>query len=233
MGEKELLIVIPAYNESENIKRVVDNLIEHYSEYDYIVVNDGSKDNTLEICLDNGFNVLNLPNNLGLSGAVQAGMRYAYKYHYNAVIQYDGDGQHRPEYLKGMLGIIKNDESDIVIGSRFVSEKKPHTMRMLGSNLISGLIKLTSRQKIMDPTSGMRMYGKKVIEEFARNINYGPEPDTISYLIRNGIRVKEVQVTMDERVAGKSYLNLGRSIKYMVLQCFSILFIQAFRRRIG
>ena len=116
--------------------------------------------------------------------------------------------------------------------SRFVDEKKPHNMRMLGSNLISALIKITTGKRVNDPTSGMRMYGRRVITEFSRNINYGPEPDTISYLIRNGIRVKEIQVTMDERTAGQSYLNFGRSIKYMVLQCFSILFIQAFRRRI-
>ncbi len=229
---KGLLIVIPAYNESESIRGVVDSLRKKYPEYDYIVVNDGSKDNTADICLEAGYNLLNLANNSGLSGAVQAGMRYAYKYGYDAVLQFDGDGQHRPEYIKQMLSVINKDEADIVIGSRFVDEKKPHNMRMLGSNLISALIKITTGKRVNDPTSGMRMYGRRVITEFSRNINYGPEPDTISYLIRNGIRVKEIQVTMDERTAGQSYLNFGRSIKYMVLQCFSILFIQAFRRRI-
>ena len=232
MEKKRLLIVIPAYNEAESIERVVNGLINDYSEFDYIVVNDGSKDHTAEICIKNGYNIIDLPNNLGLSGAVQAGMRYAYKYKYDAVLQFDGDGQHRPEYIKEMKELLDKEDADIVIGSRFVDEKKPHSMRMLGSNLISFLIKITSGQKINDPTSGMRMYGKTVIEEFARNINYGPEPDTISYLIRNGIRVKEIQVKMDERTAGQSYLNFGKSIKYMMLQSFSIVFIQAFRRRI-
>ena len=228
-----LLIVIPAYNEAENIKRVVDNLIENFSQYDYIVVNDGSKDDTAEICRKNRYNLLDLANNLGLTGAVQAGMRYAYQNNYDAVLQFDGDGQHKPEYIEAMLEVMGSKNVDIVIGSRFVTEKKPKTMRMLGNNLIAGLIKITTGKYINDTTSGMRLYGRRVIEEFSRNINYAPEPDTISYLIKSGMTVEEIQVTMDERIAGESYLNLAKSVKYMILQCFSILFIQAFRRRIN
>ncbi len=227
-----LLIVIPAYNEAENIKRVVDNLIENFSQYDYIVVNDGSKDDTAAICRENKYNLLDLANNLGLTGAVQAGMRYAYQNNYDAVLQFDGDGQHRPEFIKDLLEDMENKNVDIVIGSRFVSAKKPRTLRMFGNNLIAGLIKLTTGKYINDPTSGMRLYGRKVIEEFSRNINYAPEPDTISYLIKSGMKVDEVQVTMDERIAGESYLNFAKSAKYMILQCFSIVFIQAFRRRV-
>ncbi len=227
-----LLIVIPAYNEAENIKRVVDNLIENFSQYDYIVVNDGSKDDTAAICRENKFNLLDLANNLGLTGAVQAGMRYAYQNNYDAVLQFDGDGQHRPEFIKDLLEDMEKKNVDIVIGSRFVSAKKPRTLRMFGNNLIAGLIKLTTGKYINDPTSGMRLYGRKVIEEFSRNINYAPEPDTISYLIKSGMKVDEVQVTMDERIAGESYLNFAKSAKYMILQCFSIVFIQAFRRRV-
>lgn len=227
-----LLIVIPAYNEAANIKRVVDNLIENFSQYDYIVVNDGSKDDTAAICRENNYNLLDLANNLGLTGAVQAGMRYAYQNNYDAVLQFDGDGQHRPEYIENLKSAMKEKNVDIVIGSRFVTAKKPKTLRMMGNNLIAGLIKLTTGKYIKDTTSGMRLYGRRVIEEFSRNINYAPEPDTISYLIKNGMTVEEVQVEMDERIAGESYLNFAKSIKYMVLQCFSIVFIQAFRRRI-
>ena len=227
-----LLIVIPAYNEAANIKRVVDNLIENFSQYDYIVVNDGSKDDTAAICRENNYNLLDLANNLGLTGAVQAGMRYAYQNNYDAVLQFDGDGQHRPAYIENLKSAMKEKNVDIVIGSRFVTAKKPKTLRMMGNNLIAGLIKLTTGKYIKDTTSGMRLYGRRVIEEFSRNINYAPEPDTISYLIKNGMTVEEVQVEMDERIAGESYLNFAKSIKYMVLQCFSIVFIQAFRRRI-
>lgn len=227
-----LLIVIPAYNEAANIKRVVDNLIENFSQYDYIIVNDGSKDDTAKICRENDYNLLDLANNLGLTGAVQAGMRYAYQNNYDAVLQFDGDGQHRPEFIKDLLDVMQEKNVDIVIGSRFVTEKKPKTLRMLGNNLIAGLIRLTTGKYIKDTTSGMRLYGRRVIEEFSRNINYAPEPDTISYLIKSGMTVDEVQVTMDERIAGESYLNFAKSIKYMILQCFSIVFIQAFRRRV-
>lgn len=225
-----ILIIIPAYNEELNIERVVNNLQEKFPAYDYVVVNDGSKDNTAQICKEKGYNFLDLPVNLGLTGAIQAGMRYAYYNDYDAAIQFDGDGQHRPEYISELEKVIESGEAEIAIGSRFVTEKKPHSLRMLGSRLLSLLIKITTGFRINDPTSGMRLFGRRVIKEFARNINYAPEPDTISYLIKSGIVVKEVQVEMDERTAGESYLNAFRSMRYMLHQCFSIVFIQAFRK---
>ncbi|MBQ1172332.1 MAG: glycosyltransferase family 2 protein [Lachnospiraceae bacterium] len=227
----KILIMIPAYNEELNIERVVNNLIENYPQYDYVVINDGSKDDTAKICREKGFHLIDLPINLGLSGAVQAGMRYAWQNGYDAAIQIDGDGQHRPEFIEKLAEELGKDNAQIVIGSRFVTQKKPHSLRMLGSNVISAFIKLSTGFRLNDPTSGMRMFNRDIIKEFALNINYGPEPDTISYLIKKGVRVKEVQVQMDERVAGESYLNFTRSMKYMILMSFSILFIQGFRKR--
>lgn len=226
----ELLIIIPAYNEQGNIKRVVDNLITNYPQYDYIVVNDGSKDHTRRICKENGYNIIDLPVNLGLAGGFQAGMKYAYRAGYKYAVQFDADGQHRPEYLEPMLDKLKKGY-DIVIGSRFVTEKKPFTMRMLGSRLISTAIKLTTGRRIKDPTSGMRMFNQKIIKECAVSLNYGPEPDTISYLIKNGAKVAEVQAKMDERITGESYLTAFKSISYMVRMLTSILIIQNFRKR--
>lgn len=228
----KLLIVIPAYNESMNIERVVDHLTHNFPQYDYVVVNDGSRDDTAAICRKRGYTLIDLPINLGLSGAVQAGMRYAVKEGYDAVLQMDGDGQHRPEYIAVLQKTMAESGAEIVIGSRFVTEKKPHTMRMMGSNLISAIIKISTGKRIMDPTSGMRLFGRDIVKEFAYDMNYGPEPDTISYLLKQGVKVEEVQVTMDERIAGESYLNLVRSVKYMMLQCFSIVFIQRFRKGI-
>ncbi len=227
----KILIMIPAYNEELNIERVVNNLIENYPQYDYVVINDGSKDDTAKICREKGFHLIDLPINLGLSGAVQAGMRYAWQNGYDAAIQIDGDGQHRPEFIEKLAEELDKDNAQIVIGSRFVTQKKPYSLRMLGSNVISAFIKLSTGFRLNDPTSGMRMFNRDIIKEFALNINYGPEPDTISYLIKKGVRVKEVQVQMDERVAGESYLNITRSMKYMILMSFSILFIQGFRKR--
>lgn len=226
----DLLIVIPAYNEEENIERVVDNLIRNYPEFDYVVVNDGSKDRTAQICREKGYNLLDLPVNLGLAGGFQAGLKYAWRNGYEYAVQFDGDGQHRPEFIRAMKEKME-EGYDIVIGSRFVTEKKPKTMRMLGSNLISGAIRLTTGVRVKDPTSGMRMFQRKMIEEFALSLNYGPEPDTVSYLLRQGAKVAEVQVKMDERIAGVSYLNPVNAVKYMTKMLFSILIIQNFRKR--
>lgn len=226
----KVLLIIPAYNEEKSIKRVVEHLIQEYPEYDYVVVNDGSRDHTADICKEEGYQYLNLPVNLGLAGAFQTGMKYAYQMGYDYAIQFDADGQHRPEYIAPILDKMK-EGYDIVIGSRFVEEKKPVSLRMLGSNMISAAIRLTTGRKVKDPTSGMRMFNRKLIEEFALNINYGPEPDTVSYLIKNGAKVAEVQAHMDERTEGQSYLTLTRSAKYMLRMITSILLIQNFRKR--
>ncbi len=226
----KVLIVIPAYNEEKNIVRVVEEIKEKYSQYDYLIVNDGSRDNTSEVCEEHNYNLVDLPINLGLAGAFQTGLKYAYIKGYDYAIQFDADGQHKAEYIDSILKEFEKGY-DIVIGSRFVTEKKPKSLRMLGSNMISIAMRMTTGKKIKDPTSGMRMFNKKMIEEFALNMNYGPEPDTISYLMKQGATVSEVQVAMDERIEGESYLTFGRSMMYMLRMLVSILFIQNFRKR--
>ena len=225
------LMIIPAYNEAENIERVVEHIRTHYPQYDYVVINDGSRDATAEICRENGYTLLDLPVNLGLAGAFQTGMRYAAVNGYDCAVQIDGDGQHDPAYIASMLETMERDGSDIVIGSRFYEKKKPRTARMLGSSLISFAIRLTTGQKITDPTSGMRLFSRRMIGAFAAQLNYGPEPDTISHLIRSGIKVSETQVEMHERIAGTSYLNLSRSVLYMLHMAVSILVVQPFRKK--
>ena len=226
----KLLIVIPAYNEEGSIERVVDDLIQNYPQYDYVVVNDGSRDRTAAICRSRGYRLIDLPVNLGLAGAFQTGLRYAAEHGYDCAMQLDADGQHLPRYIAPMLEKLEAG-ADIVIGSRFVTVLKPRTLRMVGSYLISWAIRLTTGQPICDPTSGMRMFNRRLLEEFAQNLNYGPEPDTIRYLIKNGAVVKEVQVKMAERTAGESYLNFARSVQYMIKMGLSILLIQWFRKR--
>ena len=226
----KLLIVIPAYNEEGSIERVVDDLIQNYPQYDYVVVNDGSRDRTAAICRSRSYRLIDLPVNLGLAGAFQTGLRYAAEHGYDCAMQLDADGQHLPRYIAPMLEELEAG-ADIVIGSRFITVLKPRTLRMVGSYLISWAIRLTTGQPICDPTSGMRMFNRRLLEEFAQNLNYGPEPDTISYLIKNGAVVKEVQVEMAERTAGESYLNFARSVQYMVKMGLSILLIQWFRKR--
>ena len=132
----KLLIVIPAYNEAECIERVVDDLIRHYPQYDYVVVNDGSQDKTAAICRRKGYHLIDLPANLGLAGAFQTGLIYAAENGYDCALQLDADGQHRPEYIAPLLQMIE-DGADIAIGSRFLHKKKPKSLRMLGSYIIS------------------------------------------------------------------------------------------------
>lgn len=226
-----LMLLIPAYNEEANIQRVVGEIVRDYPEYDYVVVNDGSRDQTAAICRREGYRMLDLAVNLGLAGAFQTGMRYAWEQGYDAVLQYDGDGQHDAKYIRQMVETMEREKANIVIGSRFVTKPKPMTSRMLGSRVIAAAMKLTTGKRLTDPTSGMRLYDRRMIQRYAQNINFGPEPDTIAYLIRSGAKVTEVQVEMRERTGGVSYLNLKRSILYMLNMIFSIGLFQFARKK--
>ena len=223
------LVVIPAYNEALNIKKTVIDLKNNAPDVDYVVVNDGSKDNTLEVLEQNNFNYIDSICNLGLFGAVQTGFKLAMKEKYDVVIQFDGDGQHSAKYIDLLVKEIENGNS-IVIGSRFVDEKKPFTARMIGSRLIAGAIKLITGKTIKDPTSGFRAYDKACIRDYVTEMNNPPEPDTLVYMLRKNRKIKEVQVQMSEREFGESYLDLVNTIKYMSRMMVSIFLIQPFRK---
>lgn len=225
----KVLIIVPAYNEGENIERVITKIKEKCPHYDYLIVNDGSRDNTEQICINKGYHFVSHPVNLGLAAAVQTGMLYAYNNRYDAAIQFDGDGQHDPDYIEKMAVEIEKGYN-IVIGSRFVDEKKPNSLRMLGSNLIQCAIKITTGKTLKDPTSGMRMFDKKMIKKFAFAADLGPEPDTVALLVRGGATFSEIQVEMHDRVAGESYLNFANSINYMMRMFISIIILQWFRK---
>ena len=223
------LIVIPAYNEALNIVKTVNDIKQNAPDVDYVVVNDGSKDNTLEVLKEHNFNYIDGFCNLGLFGAVQTGFKLALLNDYDIVIQFDGDGQHSAKYIQPLIDEIENG-NDIVIGSRFVTEKKPVTARMLGSRLIAFSIRLMTGKKIADPTSGFRAYNRACIKDYANDMNNPPEPDTLVYMLRKKRKIKEVQVQMSEREFGESYLNLMNTIKYMSRMMVSIFLIQPFRK---
>ncbi len=149
---------------------------------------------------------------------------------YDIAIQFDGDGQHSAKYVKYLVDEIENG-IDIAIGSRFVTVKKPWSLRMLGSRLISACIFLTTGKKITDPTSGMRAYNKNIIKEYALDMNNPPEPDTLVYMLKKKKKIKEIQVEMSEREQGTSSFNVGHTIRYMCRMIISIFFIQPFRKR--
>lgn len=226
------LLIIPAYNEEESLKATVDSVMATAPFVDFLIVNDGSTDGTVRVCRENQYPFLDLPTNLGLAGAFQAGLKYAARHDYDCAIQFDADGQHLPQYIRPLMEAVQT--ADIAIGSRFVDAKKPRSLRMLGSNLIEAAIKLTTGKTIADPTSGMRAFNRRMIVHMAKGLNFGPEPDTVSYLIkRANAKVVEVPVEMADRFAGESYLNPVKSAFYMLRMSISILFIQFFRPRIG
>lgn len=227
-----VLLIIPAYNEAENIQKVVEELLRDYPQFDYVVVTDGSTDGTDELCRRAGYRCINLPVNLGLAGCFQAGMKYADRGGYAFAVQFDGDGQHRPEFIAAMQQKME-EGYDLVLGSRFLAQtdSRMNGLRSLGSCLIRLAIRLTTGVTVTDPTCGLRMYNRDMIDLFANRLNFAPEPDTISFLIKNGARVAEVPVHVAEREGGQSYLRPLNAAKYMVRMLTSILLIQNFRAK--
>lgn len=215
----KILVIIPAYNEEKNIIKVVDNIIENYPQYDYLVVNDCSKDKTARICEEKGYNYISFPNNLGIGGAVQAGYLYAVEHDYDITVQIDGDGQHDPLYIEQMVRLIENENVDMAIGSRFIEKKGFQTslMRRFGINIIRFIIKICCGIKVTDTTSGYRACSKRITEFFS--LNYAqdyPEPEAIVSAVLNHFKVQEIPVIMSERLEGVSSINLKRSVYYMI-----------------
>ncbi|MEF9892027.1 MAG: glycosyltransferase family 2 protein [Anaerorhabdus sp.] len=219
-----VLIIIPAFNESENICELAREI--EALDYDYIIINDCSTDLTAKILDDNNLNHIDLPINLGLAAVTQVGFNYANDKNYDCAIVIDGDGQHPPKYIEKV--VLKITEGyDYVIGSRFLEKKKNWSMRMIGSRLISFAIRLKTRRRFTDPTSGMRATGRNTLMEFSKSMNFIAEPDALTYLLKKKLRVCEVQVDMNERDEGESYFsNPFKSIKFMFNILMSIIFIQ-------
>ncbi len=227
-----ILVIIPAYNEAESIVDVVENIKNIYPSLDYVIVNDGSIDGTKEMCEKREYHIINLPVNVGLGGAFQSGIKYALYNGYEYAVQLDGDGQHDPTYIEDMYKDAQKSELDIIIGSRYLQKKRSFSGRMIGSRLLTGMIFCVTGKKILDPTSGMRMYSRRLMKVMANYMNFDPEPDTVAYLIRCGAKVGEYPVEMKERVAGESYLTSIESIKYMGKMISSLCFVSWLRKKV-
>ena len=237
----KILIIIPAYNEQENILTVC-NIIKKYNriakqKFDFVVINDGSKDDTEKILVKNKLNHVNLVHNLGIGGAVQTGYRYAYQHGYDIAVQFDGDGQHDINYVEKICNPLISGKADMCIGSRYlkkgVSKFQSTFMRRLGAKLITGSIRFNCKKKITDPTSGFRAANKQIIKLFANEypVDY-PEPESTAMALAMGYRVTEVPVSMNERIAGKSFVNPLTSIDYMVKVTLAIpITAHIYRRR--
>lgn len=220
------LIIIPAYNEESNIEKTVTMIQENVQGFDYIIINDCSTDTTRQICEEKGFNVVNLPINLGIGGAVQTGYRYAVEHGYDVAVQVDGDGQHNPEFLEAMAEHLMNNNLDMVIGSRFIEKEgfQSSKMRRVGISFFSGLIKLLTGQRVTDPTSGLRMIGRNAMTLFA--VDYPrdyPEPESVVAVLRRKMKVEEIPVIMKEREGGVSSISMKKSVYYMIKVTLAIL----------
>ncbi len=228
----KVLMIIPAYNEEENIRSTCEKIIEYNrqngTEYDFIVINDGSKDSTSSICHENGFPVIDLVRNLGIGGAVQTGYKYGFENGYDVAVQYDGDGQHDVAWVEKLIQPIADGKADFTVGSRFVEKSKDNFestfMRRVGINVISFNIRLASGKKIYDTTSGFRACNREIMKSFAENypIEY-PEPITNVELLKGGYKVCEVPVKMNAREGGVSSIRAWKTVYYMINVIMSIL----------
>lgn len=220
------LVIIPAYNECASILNAVDDIRRHAPEFDYVVINDCSTDETLDICQKNGLNHINLSVNLGIGGAVQTGYIYACQQGYDTAVQFDGDGQHDATYLEMMAQKLVETDSGMVIGSRFIEKEgfQSSGLRRVGIWYFSQLIRLLSGKRVTDPTSGLRMVNKDVMRIYAGNYpkDY-PEPESVMAILRMGKKVTEVPVIMRERKEGTSSIGGLRTVYYMIKVTLAIL----------
>lgn len=220
------LVIIPAYNESGSIEKTIKDIQDNAPEFDYIIVNDCSTDGMKQLLKEKNFQFLDLPVNLGIGGAVQTGYRYAAYQGYDVAVQFDGDGQHSAKYLEEMAKVIQVEGADMVIGSRFIENEgfQSSGLRRIGIRYFTALIWLLTGKAITDPTSGMRMVGKELIEQFAKDYpkDY-PEPESVVTVLTEKYKVKEIPVQMNEREEGTSSISMWKSVYYMIKVSIAIL----------
>ena len=234
-----ICIIIPCHNEAQCIESVLQNLRRHMPDAHYVFVNDASTDQTEQIIrrnADEKVTLLNLPVNLGIGGAVQTGLIYAWRNGFDYAVKFDGDGQHLAEEINAILEPIRNGKADLVIGSRFLTNNsgfKSTFMRRLGIWIFRILSSLLTGRTITDNTSGFRAYGKRALEFAAKYypaFDY-PEPEEVILFLHNHYRVEEIPVAMAERKGGSSSINHIKAVYYMVKVVFSV-FMAALRPRI-
>ena len=220
------LAVIPAYNEAGNIEKTVKDIIENAPSFDYIVINDCSKDDTYEICKKNKFHTINLPVNMGIGGGVQTGYLYAWRNGYDIAVQFDGDGQHNALYLEKMAEVMEKEELGMVIGSRYINKEgfQSSGIRRAGIHFFTAIIKLLTGKIITDPTPGMRMVNRDIIKLFAEEYpkDY-PEPESAVILLKKGKKIREIPVCMRERKEGVSSISPFNAVYYMIKVSVAIL----------
>ena len=227
------IVIIPAYNEISNIRTTVQDILDHAPGFDYVIINDCSQDGTMRFCTEQGMNIINLPVNLGIGGAVQTGYLYAWRNGYDVAVQFDGDGQHDASYLNEMADSLQAQQADMVIGSRYIKKEgfQSSGIRQFGIRYFSALIKLLTGKRVTDPTSGMRMVNRDVMKIYSEDypVDY-PEPESVVTILRMGKKVSEIPVIMRERQGGVSSISPRKAVYYMIKVTLAIL-MECLRKR--
>ena len=227
------IVIIPAYNEISNIRTTVQDILDHAPGFDYVIINDCSQDGTMRFCTEQGMNIINLPVNLGIGGAVQTGYLYAWRNGYDVAVQFDGDGQHDASYLNEMADFLREQQADMVIGSRYIKKEgfQSSGIRQFGIRYFSVLIKLLTGKRVTDPTSGMRMVNRDVMKIYSEDypVDY-PEPESVVTILRMGKKVSEIPVIMRERQGGVSSISPRKAVYYMIKVTLAIL-MECLRKR--
>ena len=227
------IVIIPAYNEISNIRTTVQDILDHAPGFVYVIINDCSQDGTMRFCTEQGMNIINLPVNLGIGGAVQTGYLYAWRNGYDVAVQFDGDGQHDASYLGEMADFLQEQQADMVIGSRYIKKEgfQSSGIRQFGIRYFSALIKLLTGKRVTDPTSGMRMVNRDVMKIYSEDypVDY-PEPESVVTILRMGKKVSEIPVIMRERQGGVSSISPRKAVYYMIKVTLAIL-MECLRKR--
>ncbi len=234
---QKTIIIIPAYNEEETIRQTLDKITSQKLGYDVLVINDGSKDDTDREVLKAGIDILNLPCNLGYGAAVETGFRYAIKNGYKRVLLIDADGQHDPKFIQLMVNEMDAENYDVIIGSRFKgnAEYAIPVMRKIGMVFFRKIVKLITKQDILDVTSGVQLRDEKAVE-FLLNGNYPsdyPDSDVIAKLLLAGFQVSEVPVTIHAREKGLSMHSSKLRATYYIYKMILSLFVVVLTHRIN
>jgi glycosyltransferase involved in cell wall biosynthesis len=225
--------IVPAYDEEASIARVVGELLAYDPGLCVVVVDDGSTDRTAEVARAAGANVISLPFNLGIGGAVQTGFRYAWEQGFDVAVRADGDGQHDPAELVAILRPVLADEADVAVGSRFIGAAgyRSSRSRRVGIRLLALIVSALTRQRITDPTSGFQAVNRLGIRLFAADYPHDyPEAEATVMVFKHRLRLQEVPVTMRARETGRSSITTLRSVYYMVKVVLAI-FVALFRRK--
>lgn len=233
MPTPRMLVILPAFNEADNLPKTLTHIRLAVPHADILVINDGSLDNTGEVAGAYGAHVLNMPYNVGIGAGVQTAFQFAHRYDYDIVVRNDGDGQHAPDGITRLVTAMETQNYDVVVGSRFLDAGDYGTSpsRLIGINILRSLLRLLTGWPVTDPTSGFGAFNRRAIALFAQHYPHDyPEPEAIFILHRCGFTMGEIPITMQRREHGQSSITLLRSIYYMVKVVLALL-IQRVRRK--